>query len=176
MDYVESSRSPFKCIFPSINWNLFGTNQRSFLIYSSGFIFALSWWVFVDGIISSHLAKDNPTPPGVEDYIVGAISTFGMIIVNSIDPALIKGESFSYSSSSVAWKARLLLFFGITCNVGALIGAATISTIKYYTKTTPVSYVGTGLLFETFGILVSCIILWTAQSMEADGVYNIVLS
>ncbi|KAJ9055667.1 Vacuolar protein sorting-associated protein 68 [Entomophthora muscae] len=172
----DKPRGPFICPMPSFDLRFLGNKRRNFLVYLSGILFAISWWVFIDAIVSSHLSSDTQSRPYIEDYIVGSISTIGMSIVNSLDPSLIKGESFTYSGSSLAWKARLILFFGITANAGACIGAITIACIKYYLKTTSVAYVGTALIIQTFGILASCIILWIAQSMENEGLYSIVLS
>jgi hypothetical protein len=111
---------------------------------------------------------------GFEDFCAGFICTFGLFIVNSLDPALIRGEAFSYSGSQLAWKARLALFFGITCEVGSLFGAITLAVIKYFLKN-KASYQGVALILQNLAILISSCCIWSAQSLENDGLYNIML-
>ena len=52
--------------------------------------------------------------------------------VNTLDPALIRGDSFAYSGSNMAFKARLMLFFGVTCIAGSLFGSIVILIIMLF--------------------------------------------
>lgn len=51
--------------------------------------------------------------------------------INSIEKSRLSAESFSYSGSEVAWKARLVLFMGFALMAGGLAGSVTVMVLKY---------------------------------------------
>lgn len=46
-----------------------------------------------------------------------------MLVINSIEKTRLSADSYSYSGSGVAWKARLVLFFGFALMAGGLAGS-----------------------------------------------------
>ena len=46
-----------------------------------------------------------------------------MLVINSIEKTRLSADSFSYSGSGVAWKARLVLFLGFALMAGGLAGS-----------------------------------------------------
>lgn len=46
-----------------------------------------------------------------------------MLVINSIEKSRLHGDSFSYSGSGVAWKARFVLFLGFALLAGGLAGS-----------------------------------------------------
>jgi len=58
-----------------------------------------------------------------------------MLVINSIDKARLSGDTYSYSGNGVAWKARLVLFFGFAMMAGGLAGAVVRASIVDYTRT-----------------------------------------
>lgn len=46
-----------------------------------------------------------------------------MLVINSIEKARLSADSFSYSGSGVAWKARFVLFLGFALLAGGLAGS-----------------------------------------------------
>jgi fructose-1-phosphate kinase PfkB-like protein len=48
-----------------------------------------------------------------------------MLIINSVEKARLSADSFSYSGSGVAWKARVVLFLGFAALAGGLAGGVT---------------------------------------------------
>lgn len=44
------------------------------------------------------------------------------------------GDSFAYSSDSVAWKARVILFLGFAAMAGGLAGGTCVMVLKYVIK------------------------------------------
>jgi hypothetical protein len=57
------------------------------------------------------------------DWIPGICSALGMLVINSIEKSRLSADSFSYSGTSVAWKARLVLFLGFALMAGGLAGS-----------------------------------------------------
>lgn len=45
-----------------------------------------------------------------------------MLVINSIEKSRLQSDSFSYSGSGVAWKARFVLFLGFALLAGGLAG------------------------------------------------------
>lgn len=57
------------------------------------------------------------------DWIPGICSALGMLVINSIEKSRLSADSFSYSGSGVAWKARFVLFLGFALLAGGLAGS-----------------------------------------------------
>lgn len=57
-----------------------------------------------------------------------------MLVINSIEKTRLSGDSFSYSGSGVAWKARLVLFLGFALMAGGLAGSVTVMVLKYLVR------------------------------------------
>ena len=60
-----------------------------------------------------------------------------MLVINSIEKTRLSADSFSYSGSGVAWKARLVLFLGFALMAGGLAGSVTVMVLKYLFKDYP---------------------------------------
>lgn len=46
-----------------------------------------------------------------------------MLVINSIEKTRLSADSYSYSGTGVAWKARLVLFLGFALMAGGLAGS-----------------------------------------------------
>lgn len=53
-----------------------------------------------------------------------------MLVINSIEKTRLSADSYSYSGTGVAWKARLVLFLGFALMAGGLAG----SVVSRYPK------------------------------------------
>jgi Uncharacterised protein family (UPF0220) len=56
---------------------------------------------------------------------------FNVNSINSIDKSRLSADSFSYTGSGVAWKARVILFVGFAFMAGGLAGSVTVLVLKY---------------------------------------------
>lgn len=67
-----------------------------------------------------------------------------MAIINSIEKTRLSADSFSYSGSGVAWKARVVLFLGFASLAGGMAGGVTVLVLKYIVPQTvwPTLYMG----------------------------------
>lgn len=54
-----------------------------------------------------------------------------MLIINSIEKSRLSADSFSYSGSGVAWKARVVLFLGFAALAGGVAGGVAVCVLKY---------------------------------------------
>ena len=56
--------------------------------YASGFLFALGWWIFIDGAVFNAVHSAHPSVPGrqpfqtlaFEDWIPGILSTLALFM------------------------------------------------------------------------------------------------
>ena len=46
-----------------------------------------------------------------------------MLVINSIEKTRLSADSYSYSGTGVAWKARVVLFMGFALMAGGLAGS-----------------------------------------------------
>ena len=53
-----------------------------------------------------------------------------MLVINSIEKTRLSADSYSYSGTGVAWKARLVLFLGFALMAGGLAGSV-VSNLVY---------------------------------------------
>lgn len=171
-----------------------GPRKREFLVYLAGALFAAGWWTFIDATLLSRYAI-NPLDPksphdgipvhvAFPDWIPGILSTLGMIIINLIDKEQLKGDDEGGDwqgaswGGSVAWRARLFLFVGFALLAGGLAGSITVLVIKYIVPAYPESFgVNWGIanVAQSIAIMLSAIVLWTAQNAESEYEYSLTL-
>jgi hypothetical protein len=66
------------------------------------------------------------------DWVPGICSVLGMLVINSIEKSRLQADSFSYSGSGVAWKARFVLFLGFALLAGGLAGSVVCIVLVYW--------------------------------------------
>jgi hypothetical protein len=86
--------------------------------------FSLGFFFFIDASTYSHSSK-NGSKVHIKfvDWIPGICSALGMLVINSIEKTRLSADSYSYSGTGVAWKARLVLFLGFALMAGGLAGS-----------------------------------------------------
>lgn len=174
-------RFPFK--FPT------SAGIRRLCVYFSGILYAVGFWLFLDAVIYSKHANASDVHVTFVDWIPFLCSTFSTMIVNSIEKnRLLQGALSSGSGitslggdsldSSVAWQARVVLFFGFALLAGGLSGSIVVLIIKFLVKnynTYPTVGMGINNVLGNFCIVLSCIVLWIAQNMEDEYSYSLTL-
>lgn len=86
--------------------------------------FSIGLFFLIDAASFSHSSR-NGSNVHVKfvDWIPGICSALGMLVINSIEKSRLQADSFSYSGSGVAWKARFVLFLGFALLAGGLAGS-----------------------------------------------------
>lgn len=86
--------------------------------------FSLGFFFFIDASAFSH-SSQNGSEIHIKfvDWIPLICSSLGMLVINSIEKARLSADSYSYSGTGVAWKARLVLFLGFALMAGGLAGS-----------------------------------------------------
>lgn len=56
-----------------------------------------------------------------------------MLVINSIEKSRLSADSYSYSGTGVAWKAKLVLFLGFALMAGGLAGGVVGSVFVTFT-------------------------------------------
>ncbi|KAI9349013.1 hypothetical protein BDR26DRAFT_798933 [Obelidium mucronatum] len=140
--------------------------------YSSGFLFALGWWLFVDGLCFAATRPGGESPHvRFEDWLPGLLSTLSLVIVNLIDKDSLNADDFSYSGSNVACKARACAFIGITMAMGALGGSFAILALKYLVPGLSGEdiYFGIMITLQNIFIFVGSMTLWFGRNSGEEG-------
>ncbi|KAI9842088.1 MAG: hypothetical protein M1838_003272 [Thelocarpon superellum] len=163
--------------FPNPQW-LTGTSARTAGVYAAGALFSLGFFCFIDAATYSKSSRNgSDVHINFVDWIPGICSALGMLVINSIEKARLSAESFSYSGSGVAWKARLVLFLGFAFMAGGLAGSVTVLVLKYVVPEYPFPtlYFGIANVIANGLIMLSSVVLWISQNMEDDYTYNLAL-
>ncbi|KAJ5806079.1 uncharacterized protein N7503_003681 [Penicillium pulvis] len=147
-------------------------------VYISGALFAAGFFFLIDVASFSHSPR-NGSDVHIKfvDWIPGICSALGMLVINSIEKSRLQADSFSYSGSGVAWKARFVLFLGFALLAGGLAGSVTVMVLKYLIKDYPIQtlYFGIANVVANGLVMLSSVVLWVSQNMEDDYTYNLAL-
>lgn len=84
-------RSPFVCagctnaLFPIVHdlFNHLIPSRKAITGYFSGFLFALGWWIFIDGCVYNsvkYVPGSNMNTLAFEDWVPGVLSTIALIV------------------------------------------------------------------------------------------------
>ncbi|KAF8248895.1 UPF0220-domain-containing protein [Wilcoxina mikolae CBS 423.85] len=147
-------------------------------VYSSGALFALGFFAFLDASIFSRVANGTShVHVSFVDWIPLICSIVGMLVINSIEKARLSADSYSYSGSGVAWKARLVLFMGFALIAGGLAGSVTVLVMKYVVPgyPWPTMWFGVANAVANGLVMLSCCTLWVAQNVQDDYTYSLSL-
>ncbi|MCJ1312029.1 hypothetical protein MMC25_005703 [Agyrium rufum] len=117
--------------FPKPQW-MSSPNTRVAGVYLAGALFSIGFFFFIDASTYSR-SVNNASFVHIEfvDWIPGICSTLGMLVINSIEKTRLSADSYSYSGTNVAWKARLVLFLGFALMAGGLAGSVAVLVLKY---------------------------------------------
>ncbi|KAJ5475920.1 hypothetical protein N7475_001649 [Penicillium sp. IBT 31633x] len=147
-------------------------------VYVAGALFAAGFFFLIDVATFSHSPR-NGSNVHIKfiDWIPGICSALGMLVINSIEKSRLQADSFSYSGSGVAWKARFVLFLGFALLAGGLAGSVTVMVLKYLIKDYPIQtlYFGIANIVANGLVMLSSIVLWVSQNIEDDYTYNLAL-
>lgn len=138
------------------------------------------------------------------DWLPLIFSSLGMLIINSVEKQRLSADSFSYSGSGVAWKARVVLFLGFAALAGGMAGGVTVFVLKFVVPGVAMPALGMGIGnlvsnalvgLRYFALarcsrprcppfyhgmpapdsLLSSVLLWVSQNMEDEYSYNLAI-
>ncbi|OBZ88416.1 hypothetical protein A0J61_03539 [Choanephora cucurbitarum] len=169
MNYDSDRSNVFICsrLFCCLSLN------RQFGVYLAGMLFALGWWIFIDGLSVLWSLPDRQVVPGIEDWVPGIITTLGLIIVNLIDKEALRGN---YYDDEFVWRARLFLFLGFAMMAGGFSGSVAVLVTKYiYHEGLDLynQYLGIAETVQCFMIMLSTGVLWLAQNANQSSYYQL---
>ncbi|AEO56904.1 hypothetical protein MYCTH_78441 [Thermothelomyces thermophilus ATCC 42464] len=147
-------------------------------VYAAGGLFSLAFYTLLDSAVwsKSGLNGSNLHVTFV-DWLPFIFSSLGMLIINSVEKARLSADSFSYSGSGVAWKARVVLFLGFAALAGGMAGGVTVFVLKFAVPGVPFPALTMGVENLVANALVglSSVVLWVSQNMEDEYAYNLSL-
>ncbi|OAA75801.1 hypothetical protein LLEC1_05083 [Akanthomyces lecanii] len=147
-------------------------------IYTAGGLFSLAFYTMLDAAVWSKSAS-NGSDIHVKfvDWLPLVFSSLGMLIINSVEKQRLSADSFSYSGSGVAWKARVVLFLGFAALAGGMAGGVAVFVLKYIVPSVgfPALSMGIETLASNALVGFSSVVLWITQNMEDEYSYNLSL-
>ena len=138
----------------------------------------MAFYVMLDSAVWSHSARNgSDTHINFVDWLPLIFSSLGMLIINSVEKARLSSDSFSYSGTGVAWKARVVLFLGFAALAGGMAGGVTVFVMKFIVPGVGMPALGMGVENVVANGLVglSSVLLWISQNMEDEYSYNLAL-
>ncbi|KAJ4302238.1 Vacuolar protein sorting-associated protein 68 [Collariella sp. IMI 366227] len=115
-------------------------------VYAAGGFFSLAFYTLLDSAVWSKSALNGSAlHVTFVDWLPFIFSTLGMLIINSVEKARLSADSFSYSGSGVAWKARVVLFLGFAALAGGMAGGVTVFVLKFVVPGVPFPAMGMGV-------------------------------
>lgn len=147
-------------------------------VYGAGALFSLAFYTQLDAAVWSRSARNGSNVHvAFVDWLPLIFSSLGMLIINSVEKARLADDSWSYSGSGVAWKARVVLFLGFAALAGGMAGGVTVFVLKYVVPNIEWPYMGMGVENVVANALVglSSVVLWVSQNMEDEYSYNLSL-
>lgn len=140
--------------------------------------FSLAFYVLLDAAVWSK-SQQNGSDVHVTfiDWLPLIFSSLGMLIINSVEKARLSADSFSYSGSGVAWKARVVLFLGFASLAGGMAGGVTVFVLKFVVPQVqwPALTMGVENVVANGLVGLSSVVLWLSQNMEDEYSYNLAL-
>ncbi|KAI6382274.1 hypothetical protein MCOR25_000862 [Pyricularia grisea] len=140
-------------------------------VYTSGALFSLAFYVLLDAAVWSK-SPLNPSDTHVTfvDWLPFIFSSLGMLIINSVEKSRLGADSFSYSGSGVAWKARVVLFLGFACLAGGMAGGVCVFVLGYVVPGLgmPQMFMGVENVVANALVGLSSAVLWISQNMEDE--------
>ncbi|KUI56773.1 Vacuolar protein sorting-associated protein 68 [Cytospora mali] len=147
-------------------------------VYSAGALFSLAFYILLDAAVWSKSALNgSDVHVTFVDWLPLIFSALGMLIINSVEKQRLSADSFSYSGSGVAWKARVVLFLGFAALAGGMAGGVTVFVLKFVVPSVEWPMMGMGVENVVANALVglSSVVLWVSQNMEDEYSYNLAL-
>lgn len=148
-------------------------------VYAAGGLFSLAFYVMLDSAVWSKSPRNGTENVHVTfiDWLPLIFSSLGMLIINSVEKQRLSSDSWSYSGSGVAWKARVVLFLGFAALAGGMAGGVTVFVLKFVVQDVKMPALGMGIENVVANALVglSSAVLWISQNMEDEYSYNLAL-
>ncbi|KAG7289590.1 hypothetical protein NEMBOFW57_005961 [Staphylotrichum longicolle] len=140
-------------------------------VYAAGGLFSLAFYILLDSAVWSKSALNGSSIHiTFVDWLPFIFSSLGMLIINSVEKARLSADSFSYSGSGVAWKARVVLFLGFAALAGGMAGGVTVFVLRFVVPGVPFPAMTMGVENVVANGLVGL-----SQNMEDEYSYNLAL-
>jgi len=157
-------------------------SARSLGVYTSGALFSLAFFSMLDAAVWSKRINGSNIHISFIDWLPLIFSALGMLIINSIEKTRLSADSFSYSGTGVAWKARVVLFLGFASLAGGVAGGIAVLVLKYVfggedggDVSSRTILMGASNVVANGLVMLSTVILWLSQNMEDEYAYNLAL-
>ncbi|KJE93472.1 transmembrane protein 50A [Capsaspora owczarzaki ATCC 30864] len=120
--------------------------RNSIASYSSGVLFAVGWWLFIDA--QSIYSFDGAL------WVPSVASTVALFMINAISTGHITGETYNEGCIGTTG-ARIWLFLGFGFAFGGLIASCWIMAANYIIDDNGDTWVGVALFLQNFLIFLS---------------------
>lgn len=116
------------------------------------------------------------------DWIPFILSSFGMLVINTVEKSRLTSDAFSFGTSGSGggageWQAKVVLFLGFALLAGGLSGSIVVLVLKYIMPHFGMPTLGMGIsnVISNVAVMASCVSLWLAQNLEDEYSYSLQL-
>eukprot|EP00906_Rhabdomonas_costata_P026688 RCo038013 len=127
--------------------------------YVSGALFAIAWWIFVDGKVTSSVKYEFVM------WLPGLLGTLGFVMINMTKPSDFNSES-SVFSQDTSVNAKVWFFFSILVSFVSIIAGIWIQVDK--DDGSGNQWAGVSLIFQTMFLLLSSLTFWFGRAEPSD--------
>jgi hypothetical protein len=120
--------------------------RNVFASATSGILFAMGWWLIIDASLVHFIEPSH--------QVIGAISTLGLIMVNSISGAMIDADSYTDGVCGPTG-ARVWLIIGLMMSFGGFIAGAWVMSQQYLKRDDRDDEGGIAMFFQNVLIFLS---------------------
>jgi len=140
--------------------------------YLSGVLFAIAWWLWIDGHAFSNTFERPDTHSAVTfgHYVPGIVSTLALVMVNVVSWKDLGGFNWGFSEDAVQTRVRVWLFLSLVIAFGGIIGAIW-SAVEHWFNMNPKpdhEWPGIALILQNVLIFVSSM-LYRFKTSDTDG-------
>jgi len=141
------------------------------LCYAAGAIFAVGWWLWIDGnVYSVHI--EDAVIVTFPHYLPGIINTIALVLMNIVSWTDLNSNGLF--SEGVSTKAKILIFVAFVLGFGCVSASIWIAVVHWFqnTETVPkTTYPGVALIVQNVLIFGSAIMYRFAKPQDDDGAF-----
>eukprot|EP00695_Tsukubamonas_globosa_P002671 TRINITY_DN385_c0_g1_i2.p1 TRINITY_DN385_c0_g1~~TRINITY_DN385_c0_g1_i2.p1 ORF type:complete len:142 (-),score=1.59 TRINITY_DN385_c0_g1_i2:103-528(-) len=134
-----------------------------FASHVAGALFALGWWIFIDGAVWNQFIGQNQKMEG-QFYVPGILGTISFIMTNMLNPSDLRGDSFA--DESTVTKAKVWFFTSLLIGMGSLMGGVWILVAFFAPDKTEYAWPGVSILLQSIFLFVSSLVFWVGRGKK----------
>jgi len=148
--------------------------RETILSYSSGILFAIGWWIWIDGVAYAFHLPEETNRPVFGHWVPGIVSSIGLLMINAVNWTDLDGFGFGGLDDEVQKRARIWLLFSFTMAFGGIIASIWISSVNWFSRPATekqTDWPGVALILQNCLIFISGLCFRFAKPMQSESAF-----